>query len=56
MSEQGITTLPTPEGVEVCERGAGEDKVRVLMNHNGFEVKAGDITLAPYESRIEKCN
>lgn len=54
MEEQKIATEPSAEGVEISYRGAGEHRVRMVMNHNGYEVKDGDRVLAPYESRIER--
>lgn len=53
MTDNNISTEPTNEGVEVCYRGDEETKVRMIMNHNGFEVKYGDKMLAPYASIIE---
>ncbi len=42
------------------KQGDGQDEgttkhlMNTIMNHNGHGVKDGDVTLAPYESRIEK--
>lgn len=54
MAENQIQTEESADGVEICYRGEGADRVRMVMNHNGYEVKDGEKTLAPYESRIEK--
>lgn len=54
MQENDITAMPSEEGVEIVYRGEGSNRIKMLMNHNGYEVKSGSITLAPYESRIEK--
>jgi beta-galactosidase len=54
MKDTGIEPIESADGVEICFRGEGENKVRMIMNHNGYEVNDGDIHLAPYESRIEK--
>lgn len=43
----------TEPGVEVCYRGDDTNKIRMIMNHNGYEVAYRDGVLAPYESRIE---
>ncbi len=53
MTDMGIVTESSEDGVEICYRGEGANKVRMVMNHNGYEVKDGDRILAPYESRIE---
>lgn len=54
MEENRIVTEESEEGVEVVYRGCGKNKVRMVMNHNGFEVKDGERILAPYESVIQK--
>lgn len=53
MKDNHIVTHPSAPGVEIVYRGDAENQIRMIMNHNGFEVAEGDITLAPYESRIE---
>lgn len=53
MKDNHIVTHPSASGVEIVYRGDAENQIRMIMNHNGFEVAEGDITLAPYESRIE---
>ena len=50
----GIPSERTESGVEVCVRGEGDNRVRMIMNHNGHTAHYRDTTLAPYESRIEK--
>lgn len=50
----GIPAERTESGVEVCVRGEGDNRVRMIMNHNGHTARYRDTTLAPYESRIEK--
>ncbi|MBQ0078794.1 MAG: beta-galactosidase [Eubacterium sp.] len=54
MTETQIETEASEDGVEISYRGEGENRVRMVMNHNGYEVKDGDKVLAPYESRIER--
>ena len=43
----------TETGVEVCYRGDGAGRVRMVMNHNGHEASYGKRRLAPYECYIE---
>lgn len=43
----------TNEGVEVCYRGNEEKKVRMIMNHNGYETEYNNTVLKPYESLIQ---
>ncbi len=54
LKERGIETLSSPEGVEIVDRGAGEDAVRLYLNHNGHAVFAGGKELAAYGCRIER--
>ncbi|MCQ2508092.1 MAG: beta-galactosidase [Dorea sp.] len=54
MAEAGIAGEESENGVEISYRGEGENKVRMVMNHNGFECKDGDRVLAPYETVIER--
>ncbi len=53
MQENDIATCPSGYGIEIAYRGDETNRIRIIMNHNGHEVKDGDLTLAPYESRIE---
>ena len=52
LRERGIETVPSPEGVEIVARGAGAEKVRMYLNHNGHPVTAGGLELPPYGCRI----
>ena len=54
LKERGIETLSSPEGVEIVDRGAGEDAVHLYLNHNGHAVFAGGKELAAYGCRIER--
>ncbi|XCP85200.1 beta-galactosidase [Roseburia hominis] len=54
MTDCQIVSEPSAKGVEICYRGNGENRVRMVMNHNGYAVKNGETLLQPYESRIEK--
>ncbi len=51
-AEQEISFEHSADGVEVVYRGTGKGKIRMLMNHNPYEVQNADITLAPFECRI----
>ena len=54
MADNGIEAEPTEDGVEVCYRGSGENRIRILMNHTDKVIDSGAYHLEPYESRIEK--
>lgn len=54
MNEQQIQREQTADGVEVVYRGNEENRIRVVMNHNGYEAVYGDRMLEPYESYIER--
>lgn len=56
MRDCQIATEESEDGVEICYRGEGNHRVRMVMNHNGYAVKDKDTTLQPYESRIETWN
>lgn len=53
MADSGIETIPSDDGVEVVVRGGAEQRVRMYLNHNAQQAKAGDVTLGPFECRIE---
>ena len=50
--EQGIVYEHSTEGVEVVYRGEGDQKIKIIMNHNSKEVHNVGMTLAPFECRI----
>jgi len=50
----GIRRTATPEGVEAVERGGGEQRIRLLINHNSVPVSMGDTVLEPFACRIEE--
>lgn len=54
MSDNNIETEETQAGVEVCYRGSGEDRIRVIMNHSQDKKTYNGAELCPYESRIER--
>lgn len=54
MADKAIESEPSEPGVEIAYRGCGDNRVRMVMNFNGHEVRDGENVLAPYESRIEK--
>ena len=53
MADNGIETVASDSGVEVVRRGGREQSVRMYINHNAHEAKAGDVVLKPFECRIE---
>ncbi len=53
-NEQNIVGEETADGLEVCYRGTGKNKVRMIMNHTACTLRYGDEEIAPYESRITK--
>ena len=53
LSECGIETVSSPEGVEIVTRGGAEQRIRMLMNHNAFEAEALGVKLPPYGCVIE---
>ena len=54
MAENGIVMEPTEFGAEVVTRGEGDNKIRIMMNHNATPVKVGDVELAPFEAKIKR--
>ena len=53
-AEQGILFEHSTDGVEVVYRGSGEEKIRMVINHNAYEVHNAGETLAPFECRISR--
>lgn len=53
MIDNQIATEYSEEGVEICYRGDENNRIRMVMNHNGYAAADGDTILQPYESRIE---
>lgn len=53
-AEQNIKTEESAEGVEVVYRGEKGDRIRMVINHNPYEVHNGDDRLEPFECRISK--
>ncbi|MDO5392724.1 MAG: beta-galactosidase [Eubacteriales bacterium] len=53
-AEQGILFEHSIDGVEVVYRGSGEEKIRMVINHNAYEVHNAGETLAPFECRISR--
>lgn len=53
LTDHHIKTIPSDEGVEVLERGGDKQKIRMYINHNDYEAKAGNVTLKPFECRVE---
>lgn len=53
LADNTIEMVPSDQGVEVILRGGAEQRVRMYINHNDHEAKAGSITLNPFECKIE---
>ena len=54
MTDHGIRAIPSEEGVEVVYRGEGSQRIRIYINHNDHQAKAGSVALEPYECKIER--
>lgn len=54
IADNRIETVESDEGVEVVVRGGAEQRVRMYINHNAHEAKAGSVTLAPFGCRVEE--
>lgn len=50
--EQNITSEHSEDGVEIVYRGTGEGRIKMVMNHNAYEVQNAEETLAPFECKI----
>lgn len=53
MADCAIETVPSDKGVEVVTRGGEGQRVRMYINHNDREARAGSVTLKPFECKIE---
>lgn len=53
MADNGIETIPSPEGVEVVIRGGEEQRIRMVINHNDHEVPFQGTTLPPFGCAVE---
>lgn len=53
MADGQIETTPSPGGVEIVTRGAGDRRVRMLINHNDHETEAGGVLLGPFACVIQ---
>lgn len=54
MTENQIHTISSDEGVEVLDRGGNGQKIRMYINHNDYEANAGNVTLKPFECKVEQ--
>lgn len=43
----------SPKGVEVVTRGQGENSVKMIINHNDFDVQFEHCTLKPFEVKLQ---
>ena len=53
MADSEIKTIPSDCGVEVVLRGSEAQRVRMYINHNDREARAGNVMLKPFECKIE---
>lgn len=52
--EKGIRLEPSAEGVEIVCRSSAAKKIKIIMNHNPYEILDSGLTLAPFECRIQE--
>lgn len=52
-AQQNISLEVTPAGVEVIYRGRGEDRVRMVINHNSYEAVYAGMPLAPFQCCVQ---
>lgn len=52
-AQQNISLEVASSGVEVIYRGTGEDRVRMVINHNSYEAVYAGKTLAPFQCCIQ---
>lgn len=52
--QQDIHVEASEPGVELVYRGSGSDRIRMVINHNGFEASHAGHPLAPFECRIKR--
>lgn len=53
MDENSIASEESEDGVEICYRGSGDRRIRIVMNHTEKVKSFKKGTLSPYEARIE---
>ena len=52
-AQQNISMEVTSPGVEVIYRGTGEDRVRIVINHNSHEAVYANGPLAPFQCCVQ---
>lgn len=52
MNEKGIKMHPSEEGVEVVERGSGNRKIKMYINHNQSKITVDGMELEAFECKI----
>jgi len=52
LSEAGVPSETSAEGVEIVYRGEGAQRIRIALNHNDTPVKDGSQELAPFACHI----
>jgi len=52
IKEAGLKETSSPEGVEIVERGDKGQRIRMIINHNGYKVEACGETLEAFGCKI----
>ena len=55
-AQHGLGAEQSPAGVEVVFRGTGDQQIRMVINHNAWEVPYEGAILAPFQCRIDPVN
>lgn len=50
--DENIEYIKSPDNVEITVRGDKDSKVKMIINHNDFEVKADGISLDAFETKL----
>ena len=50
-----IEKTASPDGVEIVKRGTDDNQIKMIINHNAFDIALDDITLKPFEVKIVDC-
>ena len=50
--DESIEYIKSPDNVEITVRGDKDSKVKMIINHNDFEVDAGGISLDAFETKL----
>lgn len=52
IQENDIDYIKSPDNVEIAVRGSGEKKLKLIINHNDFQVDVDGITLDAFETKL----